>query len=189
MHKKSTPREKAESNLFLIYPNSCTFLSLHCFTRSAYPTCSLWMYAEIKQHFYCYYAENSPSTLSALRFLPHFTFLPVLPEVDAVISQAFAGLSHPLDSPFFKSCLPLPCCTLSVGFTILAGRRTRWCQTLDKRGNRHKGQNDGRKERTDEWKTEGCWCKMIYFPLLFPKLTLLIFLTWNTATVEPSIVL
>lgn len=123
------------------------------------------MYADSEQD--CFYIllsrefawSSHPSISLTPPTLPFYLLR--LPEADAVISPAFNSLSHPLASPFFKSCLPLPCWMHSLRFPIPAARRSRRCQTWRKRRNQHKGQNDGMIERACEWKTKGCRCNKV----------------------------
>lgn len=168
MHKKNLPPERNGSNLFLIYPTSHSLHWCHASLSVTQPSlpCSLRMYAETEQH--CFYILLSggfawPSHPFALP-QPHLLYththtsththpppLPFyllrLPQADAVISLAFNRLSHPLASPFFKSCLPLLFWMHSLRFPIPAGRRSRGCQTREGGGNQHRGHNNGRKER------------------------------------------
>lgn len=116
--KKSAPREKWKQSVFNIPCFSFSApLPRFAFRHSDCLARCLRMYAETEQHcFYILLSRGICLALSPLHVplpLPSPTpplylfYLLRLPKADAVISPAFNSLSHPLASPFFKSCLPL----------------------------------------------------------------------------------
>lgn len=137
------------------------------------------MYAESEQH--CFHIllprgfEDSSVPLTPPTpppLLPSYLFR--LREADAVISWAFNSLSHPLASPFFKRCLPplfwmlLPVVPrYLLGGKVTDAKLSRGVKKRKKKRNHHKGQIDGRKQGSYEWKTEGCHCNTVVFPSVF----------------------
>lgn len=141
------------------------------------------MYAKTEQH--CFYillsgvfARPSQHSIS----LPPLPFyLLRLPKADTVISKAFNSLSHPLAAPLFRSCLPSPCWVHSLQFPIPAGRRM---SNLDNCGEKYGGTNtrvrmmEGKRKHMRERLRGAAAIRLfLFFFLLLPKLTLLIFLT------------
>ena len=203
--KKNLPPERNGSNLFLIYPTSHSLHRFHAshFRHSA--CLPALLPANVCRKlcnivFISYYPEDLPGPLTPPIPPPTLPFyLLRLPLADAVISQAFNSLSHPLASRFFKSCLPLPFWMYSpCGCWYLLGGAAgdvKLCVGEEEKKKEEPTQGsewwkEGGRERLSERLRGPTAIRLLFiFFLLFPKLTLLIFLTWNTASVEPSIVL
>lgn len=147
--------------------------------------------------FISYYSKDSPGPRSSPpqpRFCPLPPSLPFyllrLGEADAVISQAFNSLSHPLAAAFFKKLSSrLPRWMHSLRFLIPAGRRSRRCQTWttavggekdvgDGGTNTRVRMMEGRRNNMSGRLSGAAAIRLLFiFFLLFPKLTLLIPLT------------
>lgn len=148
---KNLPPERNRSNLFLIYLTPlhilCTASTRHLPSVSLTSNvCRNWATLfsyPISQRF-CLALSPPPLPPSALPFYPLW-----LPKADAVISQAFNSLSHPLAATFFKSCLPLPRWMHSMQFLIPAGRCSWWCQTWKTAEKRYQEPTEG-----SEWLKE-----------------------------------
>lgn len=132
--------------------------------------------------FLSYYPEDSPVPLT-----PPPPTLPLYPlrllEADAVISRAFNSLSHPLASPFFQKLSPstffFPGCNPCGSRYLLGGAAGDVKLGAEKGGAVTRVRMmEGRRVHMNE-RLRGAACNkvvfFIFFSLLFPKLTLLIF--------------
>lgn len=153
--KKSAPREKWKQSVFNIPYFSFSALPPRL-TFPSVSSASQCMQRLSNIVFISYYSKNSPGPCSSPpqpRFCPLPPSLPFyllrLGEADAVISQAFNSLSHPLAAAFFKKLSSrLPRWMHSLRFLIPAGRRSRRCQTWTTAVGGEK-ERDGKMEETN----------------------------------------
>lgn len=130
--------------------------------------------------FISYYPENLPGPLTP-PFPLNFTFLPVktsrsrccyLPGFQQPVTSTSISLPQKLSHNTFLDALPAVPDTCWEAQSVMSN--------FEKKRNQHKGQNDGRKERehmSERLRGATEIGLLFIFFLMFPKLTLLIFLT------------
>lgn len=151
--KKNLAQERNGSNLFLIYPTSHSLHYFHAFRHSACLPRSVRMYAETEQH--CFYTLLSRGFACPSHPSTQFTFLPV--KTSRSRCCYLPSFQQPVTSTSFSLLQKLSLSTFWM--------HSLWFLIPD----HHKSQNDGRKESSCEWNTEGCRCnKVIYF---FPSVS------------------